>query len=438
VRFIARRATTGPASEAAQPIGESKWRSAFRDRSWIHSVIVNAVPVRRGEGLKLPKEIVVPGSVGRGRRAGSRSREAGLALVVSDRPCVSAVVFTRNKVRPPPSYGEKRCAPAPGCGDRGEQRQRERLHRGRRDPLVRETSRAAGNASPSGRFAAGRSTGHRCSAAVEKIVAALPGLAARLSPTGIAGRGGDLHDGRLPEARDPEGPRGGRSITIGGIAKGAGMIAPNMGTMLAYAFTDAPGSADARRLLREASDATFTASLSTATRAPTTPRLSSPMARAGCPPAREGSRRSRGALSLLLDLALMIVRDGEGRPGVRLSVTGARTAAEATKAARAAASSPLVKTAVYGADLNWGRVIAALGRAGDRGGPGEGLDAVRRGNGAAPGDAPGPGRGAPRRPKIRAEAYAIDVDLGLENGSDYVYFSDLSVEYVKLNSGYRS
>jgi len=133
------------------------------------------------------------------------------------------------------------------------------------------------------------------------------------------------------------------------------------------------------------------------------------------------------------------VRDGEGATRVvRLSVTGARTAADATKAARAAASSPLVKTAVYGADLNWGRVIAVLGRAGISVDPmkvsmryaGETL--LRRGMRPDP--------AAERRavPKIRSEAYAIDVDLGLGKGCDYVYFSDLSVAYVKLNSGYRS
>jgi glutamate N-acetyltransferase/amino-acid N-acetyltransferase len=97
-----------------------------------------------------------------------------------------------------------------------------------------------------------------------------------------------------------------------------------------------------------------------------------------------------------------------------------------------------VKTAVYGADLNWGRVIAVLGRAGIAVEPmkvsmrfaGETL--LRRGM------RPDPAAQLRAAPKIRAEAYAIDVDLGLGSGSDYVYFSDLSVAYVKLNSGYRS
>jgi glutamate N-acetyltransferase/amino-acid N-acetyltransferase len=97
-----------------------------------------------------------------------------------------------------------------------------------------------------------------------------------------------------------------------------------------------------------------------------------------------------------------------------------------------------VKTAVHGADLNWGRVIAVLGRVGIAVDPmkvsmrfaGETL--LRRGM------QPDPDAERRAAPKIRKEAYAIDVDLGLGNGSDYVYFSDLSEEYVRINSGYRS
>jgi glutamate N-acetyltransferase/amino-acid N-acetyltransferase len=123
---------------------------------------------------------------------------------------------------------------------------------------------------------------------------------------------------------------------------------------------------------------------------------------------------------------------------VRLSVTGARSRAEAERAARAVASSLLVKTAVHGADLNWGRVIAAIGRSGIALEPmkvamrfaGETL--LRRGMRADP--------AAERRaaPGIRKDAYGIDVDLGLGNGSSHVYFSDLSERYVRINSGYRS
>jgi glutamate N-acetyltransferase/amino-acid N-acetyltransferase len=276
-----------------------------------------------------------------------------------------------------------------------------------------------------------------------KIAAALPGLAARLSARGIAAAGEAIC---TTDAFPKRGIRriraGGRVITIGAIAKGAGMIAPNMGTMLAYIFTDAAlAPAAARRLLREAADATFNRIIVDGDTSTNDTAALIANGACGLPPleGRNFAAFREALLSLLLDLSLMIVRDGEGATRVvRLSVTGARSVADATKAVRAVASSPLVKTAVHGADLNWGRVIAVLGRAGIAVDPirismrfaGETL--LRRGM------RPDPAAERRAAPKIRTEAYAIDVDLGLGKGSDYVYFSDLSVEYVKLNSGYRS
>jgi len=397
--------------------------------------------------MKLPKEIIVPGFRAAGTACGiKKTGKPDLALVVSDRPCVSAVVFTRNKVAAAPVVWGKAL------------RTRSRLrgivaNSGNANACtgaagiraVRETSRAAANAVglPVDSLLIGSTGVIGVPLPVERIVAALPGLAARLSPTGITGAGEAIC---TTDAFPKRGIRtiraGGRTITIGAIAKGAGMIAPNMGTMLAYAFTDAAlAPADARRLLREATDATFNRIVVDGDTSTNDTAALFANGACGLPPLEgKGLAAFREALlSLLLDLALMIVRDGEGATRVvRLSVTGARTGTDATKAARAAASSPLVKTAVYGADLNWGRVIAVLGRAGIAVDPmkismrfaGETL--LRRGM------RPDPAAERRAAPKIRSEAYAIDVDLGLGSGSDYVYFSDLGVEYVKLNSGYRS
>ena len=278
---------------------------------------------------------------------------------------------------------------------------------------------------------------------VEKIVAALPGLAARLSPKGIAGAGEAICTTDAFPKRGIRTIRAGRrAITIGAIAKGAGMIAPNMGTMLAYAFTDAAlAPADARRLLREAADATFNRIVVDGDTSTNDTAALFANGACGLPPlAGKALAAFREALlSLFLDLALMVVRDGEGAIRVvRLTVTGARTGADAAKAARTVASSPLVKTAVHGADLNWGRVVAAIGRAGVAVDPMKvsvrfaGEELLRRGM------RPDPAAERRAAPKIRTEAYGIDVDLGLGSGRDYVYFSDLGVAYVKLNSGYRS
>ena len=397
--------------------------------------------------MKLPKEMVVPGFRAAGTSCGiKKTGKPDLALVVSGRPCVSAVVFTRNKVAAAPVLW--------GKANRGRGRLRGIVvNSGNANACtgeagmraVRETSRAACEALglPKDSLLVGSTGVIGVPLPVGKIAAALPGLALRLSPKGIPEAGEAI---RTTDAFPKRGVRririGGRTVTLAGIAKGAGMIAPNMGTMLAYVFTDATlRPQDARRLLRESVDATFnrivvdgdmstndTAALF-ANGACGLPLLSG----AGLAAFGEALR------SLLLDLALMIVRDGEGATRVvRIEVTGARSDAQADRAARAVASSPLVKTAVHGADLNWGRVIAVLGRAGIAVDPMKvemrfaGVPLLRRGM------RPDPAGERLAAPRIRKDAYAISVDLGLGRGSGYVYFSDLTEEYVRINSGYRS
>ncbi len=397
--------------------------------------------------MKLPKEIVVPGFRGAGMFCGiKKSGKPDLALVVSDRPCVSAVVFTRNRVvAAPVAWGKALRTRSRFRGIVVNSGNANACTGAAGTRAVRETSMAAAKALglPADSLLVGSTGVIGVPLPAGKIAAALPGLAARLSARGIAAAGEAIC---TTDAFPKRGIRriraGGRVITIGAIAKGAGMIAPNMGTMLAYIFTDAAlAPAAARRLLREAADATFNRIIVDGDTSTNDTAALIANGACGLPPleGRNFAAFREALLSLLLDLSLMIVRDGEGATRVvRLSVTGARSVADATKAVRAVASSPLVKTAVHGADLNWGRVIAVLGRAGIAVDPirismrfaGETL--LRRGM------RPDPAAERRAAPKIRTEAYAIDVDLGLGKGSDYVYFSDLSVEYVKLNSGYRS
>ncbi len=397
--------------------------------------------------MKLPKEIVVPGFRGAGMFCGiKKSGKPDLALVVSDRPCVSAVVFTRYKVAAAPvAWGKALRTRSRFRGIVVNSGNANACTGAAGTRAVRETSMAAAKALglPADSLLVGSTGVIGVPLPAGKIAAALPGLAARLSARGIAAAGEAIC---TTDAFPKRGIRriraGGRVITIGAIAKGAGMIAPNMGTMLAYIFTDAAlAPAAARRLLREAADATFNRIIVDGDTSTNDTAALIANGACGLPPleGRNFAAFREALLSLLLDLSLMIVRDGEGATRVvRLSVTGARSVADATKAVRAVASSPLVKTAVHGADLNWGRVIAVLGRAGIAVDPirismrfaGETL--LRRGM------RPDPAAERRAAPKIRTEAYAIDVDLGLGKGSDYVYFSDLSVEYVKLNSGYRS
>jgi glutamate N-acetyltransferase/amino-acid N-acetyltransferase len=397
--------------------------------------------------LKVPDAIVVPGFRAAGMACGvKRSGKPDLAMVVSDAPCVSAVLLTRNKVPAAPvawarslrdrsrlrgivanSGNANACTGAAGIA------------------AVREISRAACAALglPANALLVGSTGVIGVPLPVRKVLAAIPVLVERLSAE------------RIPEAGDAicttdafpkRGMRrlrlGGRIVTLGGIAKGAGMIAPNMGTMLAYVFTDAAlAPADARRLLRDAADASFHRIVVDGDTS--TNDTAALFANGVCGlPALKGpdlAAFGEALRSLLLELALLIVRDGEGASRVvKITVTGARSDAQAEKAVRAVATSPLVKTAVYGADLNWGRVIAALGRAGIDLDPSKvrmwfaGELLLRRGM------RPDPAAEKRAAPRIRKEAYTIEADLGLGKGSSHAYFSDLTVEYVKLNSGYRS
>jgi glutamate N-acetyltransferase/amino-acid N-acetyltransferase len=276
-----------------------------------------------------------------------------------------------------------------------------------------------------------------------KILAAIPRLCSSLSAGGIPRAGEAI---LTTDAYPKRGVRRvrvrGGTVTLGGIAKGAGMIAPGMGTMLAYVFTDAAvRSPDLRTAFREAVDLSFHRIVVDGDMSTNDTAAIFANGACGLPPLRgkDLSAFADALRRLLLDLALMIVRDGEGATRVvRISVTGARSDRDAEAAARAVATSPLVKTAVFGADLNWGRVVAAVGRSGATVTPGRvevslaGEKVVRRGMEVD--------RRAERRaaPKIRKEAYGIDVDLGLGKGNSFVYFSDLGHDYIRINAGYRT
>ncbi|MBI5577108.1 MAG: bifunctional glutamate N-acetyltransferase/amino-acid acetyltransferase ArgJ [Deltaproteobacteria bacterium] len=394
-----------------------------------------------------PVKVAVKGFRGAGTSCGiKKTGKADLAMVVSDRPCASDVVFTRNRVfAAPVAWGKglrSRSALRGAIVNSGNANActgKEGIE------AVRKTSAAAcaalGLPGDSLLVSSTGVIGMRLP--VEKIVSAVPGLCASLSADGI----GDAGDAILTTDAYPKRALrkvhvGKGEITLGGIAKGAGMIAPNMGTMLAYVFTDAsvrPG--DLRTAFRGGVEASFNRIVVDGDTSTNDTAAVFANGACGLPPlaGKYLPAFSEALRSLLLDLAIMIVRDGEGTTRVvRLAVTGARSDRDAEKAARAAATSPLVKTAVFGADPNWGRVVAAAGRAGaaveqDRielSFAGEKV--LRRGLRID--------RAAERRaaPKIRGESYDIELDLGLGKGSHFLYFSDLTHDYIRINAGYRT
>ncbi|WP_447976593.1 bifunctional glutamate N-acetyltransferase/amino-acid acetyltransferase ArgJ [Candidatus Nitrospira bockiana] len=236
----------------------------------------------------------------------------------------------------------------------------------------------------------------------------------------------------------------GKTITVGGMAKGSGMIHPDMATMLAYITTDAHIEREVlQRALRSAVDRSFNCISVDGDTSTNDTVLCLANGRAGNPVIQPDSPDA-AIFQRLLDrvcftLAMKVCRDGEGvTKVVEIRVTGAKTVADAKQAANTIATSSLVKTALFGEDANWGRVIAALGRSGVP------LDpqriGLRFGETAIVKDGVGLGPSAERRISriVRRKEFPITVDLGEGSAEARVWTTDLSYDYVKINASYRS
>ena len=235
----------------------------------------------------------------------------------------------------------------------------------------------------------------------------------------------------------------GRTVRIGGMAKGSGMIHPNLATLLGFLTTDAPiGSAALGAALRAAVEETFNAITVDGDTSPCDMVIALANGAAGgeeIPPGTAGFSLFSGALTeVCRALAEMVARDGEGATKfLTIVVRGARTAEEARRIGRAVGVSPLVKTAIFGADANWGRIINAVGNAGVPIEPGKiGIEIgglpVCRGGAAVP--------FSEEKAKAILEGREIEIaiDLGLGGAAATVWSCDLSYDYVKINGSYRS
>lgn len=241
---------------------------------------------------------------------------------------------------------------------------------------------------------------------------------------------------------------GGVPVTINGMAKGAGMIAPDMATMLSFIFTDAPLAAPVLQdLISKGARQSFnsiTVDSDTSTSDTLLLFATGKAAGRGAPritdPADPRLAAFRTALDgLLLDLAKMVVRDGEGaRKFIEVNVTGAVDNASAKRIAFAIANSPLVKTAVAGEDANWGRVVMAVGKAGepaDR----DRLDVYFGGiRVAVDGERDPDYSEEAASAAMRKDEIVIRADIGLGEGQATVWTCDLTKEYVAINGDYRS
>ncbi len=280
---------------------------------------------------------------------------------------------------------------------------------------------------------------------MERITSSIPRLTEGLSTGTLA----DVADAIMTtdtfaKTESGCGVSGGIGYTVAGIAKGAGMIMPNMATMLSFIITDAAIEPNfLQQTFRQAVDKSFNAITVDGDMSTNDTCLIMANGMAGNPAITEGSAEGDAFAAILntvlLSLAKQIVKDGEGATKfVEIRVTGALNDADAKRAALAIANSSLVKTAFFGQDANWGRIFAAVGYSGAE------VDQTRlslcfddvcmaRNGIFAGGDAEARGTTV-----LKKKEFTVLVDLGLGSGSATMYTSDLTHEYVSINADYRS
>ena len=238
---------------------------------------------------------------------------------------------------------------------------------------------------------------------------------------------------------------GDKTVRVNGIAKGSGMIEPNMATMLAFIFTDAAIPANIlRSLLVRANDTSFnsiTVDSDTSTSDTclmfATGAAGNPVPKSEVDPVLENF--SQGFADLMQDLAIQIVRDGEGATKlIKIAVRGAESYLAAKNAAKTIANSPLVKTAIAGEDANWGRVIMAVGKSDEIVSIADlqikfgGIPITQGGQVIADYDE------TKVTQHLQGEEIYIEVDLGVGDGKAVVWTCDLTHGYISINADYRS
>lgn len=373
-------------------------------------------------------------------------RGLDLALIVSDTPANAAAVFTLNKAQAAPvlvskehlatSYGIARAVIAnSGCanactGAVGLQDARD---------MASLTAELVG--CPSDQVLVASTGVIGVNLKMDKLRAGLPGAVSALgADQGPAAARAIMTTDPFPKEAAARVSIGGVDVTIGGIAKGSGMIEPNMATMLGFITTDAAvPHALLSKALREVVDDTFNAITVDGECSTNDCVMMLANGASGVTIDESSYDAFADALrAVCLPLAIGIVRGGEGATKlVTVTVTGAASTVEARKCAKAIANSPLVKTAIHGGDPNWGRLIAVAGRADVA------FDLARAkvtigtvvlfDNGRPYDDA------APEAAEyLKNTELSLAVHLGVGTASSTVWTCDLSADYVKINAEYRT
>ena len=369
-----------------------------------------------------------------------RPERLDVALIVSERPCTAAAVFTTNQVIAAPCVVTRRhvergplraivvnSGNANACT--GEQGERDAI-------AMAEAAAAVVECSPY--EVAVASTGViGFKLPIERIAAVLPEIELTEAGWDDTSRAMMTTDTR-PKVTEREMHLSAGTVRIGGVAKGAGMIHPNMATLLAFVTTDAAvDEGDLRRIVSHVADTTFNAiSIDGDTSTNDTLLVLANGHSGVAPKGADLALFEEGLHTVCADLARMIVADGEGATKVfEVRVRGAASAADARLAARTITNSNLVRTAIHGGDPNWGRVLAAAGRSGAR--VDDRRASVRIGdlfvyrNGS-----PLEVADADVRALFAAKEIEIEVMLGLGDGQAVAWGCDLSAEYVRINAEY--
>ena len=388
----------------------------------------------------------VPGILAAGLHAGIKPPPArDLALVYSSNPATAAGVFTTNRIVGAPvkvtrerirSGVAQAIVASSGCsnvatGEQGIRDAREMTEIVAKHLRIPDERVLVASTGVIGRYLP-----------MEKIRPALPKLVKGLSPEGSrAAAEGIMTTDTHPKEAALRVEIGGRRVTIGGIAKGTGMIHPMMATMFCFVATDLAVEREGLQgAIRRAVTGSFNRISVDGDRSTSDTVIILANGLAENRALARGDRRLR-PFQLALDaltqrLAVMLVKDGEGATLViDVRVRGAKTRGDAEMAARSIANSNLFKTAMAGRDPNWGRVMSALGAAGaavqeDRVAIWYGEEQVAAG---------GRLRDGVRWDRVKAELakpeVAVTVDLGLGSAQDHIWTCDLTTDYVKINTG---
>jgi glutamate N-acetyltransferase/amino-acid N-acetyltransferase len=390
--------------------------------------------------MKLPK-----GFLASGVRAGIRKKRPDLGLIVAPDGATAAAVFTKNAFQAAPVVLAKQSMKKSGgrikgvvvnAGCANAVTGKEGLDAAKR---VRARAAALLQCDEGEIFLA--STGVIGVVLPDKKVTdMLPDAIARLSAGGVDALSHAILTTDVgPKVTQASFTIGGKRGRIVGVAKGAGMIHPNMATMLSFVMTDAAlDAATLHHALKTAVDQSFNSISVDGDTSTNDTVLLLASGRIGNTVRDDAADFQRALNAVCRDLAWMIVRDGEGATRVmELEVRGGRSERDAKLAAHAVATSPLVKTALHGGDPNWGRILAALGRSGAR------FSIKRVSLAAGNVKLVTNGEPAPYKEKDAAKVFSrervpITLDLGEGDARTIVLSSDLGHDYVSLNADYRS